>query len=72
MADNKEANTSRPGETQPTMAEYKKAQARVRDLVDRRRQLERRLVSYAISFLCFNVYSCCGSSLNMLIDEISS
>ncbi|KAM0262358.1 hypothetical protein ACHAQJ_001827 [Trichoderma viride] len=27
------------------MAEYKKAQARVRDLVDRRRQLERRLAS---------------------------
>jgi chromatin modification-related protein EAF6 len=45
MADNKQTNTSRPGEAQPTMAEYKKAQARVRDLVDRRRQLERRLVS---------------------------
>ncbi|KAK1241599.1 hypothetical protein MKX08_001573 [Trichoderma sp. CBMAI-0020] len=45
MADNKQATTSRPGEAQPTMAEYKKAQARVRDLVDRRRQLERRLAS---------------------------
>ncbi|KAL7899983.1 histone acetyltransferase subunit NuA4 [Trichoderma sp. SZMC 28014] len=45
MADNKQTSTSRPGEAQPTMAEYKKAQARVRDLVDRRRQLERRLAS---------------------------
>ncbi|KAL7788246.1 histone acetyltransferase subunit NuA4 [Trichoderma ceciliae] len=45
MADNKQPITSRPGEAQPTMAEYKKAQARVRDLVDRRRQLERRLAS---------------------------
>ncbi|KAH6608757.1 chromatin modification eaf6 [Trichoderma cornu-damae] len=45
MADNKPTLPSRPGEAQPTMAEYKKAQARVRDLVDRRRQLERRLAS---------------------------
>lgn len=50
MADNKQTSTSRPGEAQPTMAEYKKAQARVRDLVDRRRQLERRLVSFATDF----------------------
>lgn len=64
MADNKQATTSRPGEAQPTMAEYKKAQARVRDLVDRRRQLERRLVSFAVGFLCFNVYTCCGASFN--------
>ncbi|KAL7925018.1 histone acetyltransferase subunit NuA4 [Trichoderma austrokoningii] len=45
MADDKQTTTTRPGEAQPTMAEYKKAQARVRDLVDRRRQLERRLAS---------------------------
>ncbi|RFU76219.1 chromatin modification eaf6 [Trichoderma arundinaceum] len=45
MAENKQAIPSRPGEAQPPMAEYKKAQARVRDLVDRRRQLERRLAS---------------------------
>lgn len=56
MADSKQAITSRPGEAQPTMAEYKKAQARVRDLVDRRRQLERRLVSFAISFSCLFLF----------------
>lgn len=53
MADNKQAIASRSGEAQPTMAEYKKAQARVRDLVDRRRQLERRLVSFAISIYAY-------------------
>lgn len=50
MAENKQTIASRPSEAQPTMAEYKKAQARVRDLVDRRRQLERRLVSLRLSF----------------------
>ncbi|PHH88206.1 hypothetical protein CDD83_7841 [Cordyceps sp. RAO-2017] len=41
MADNKQ-NSSASGAT-PTMAEYKKAQARVRDLVERRRTQERKL-----------------------------
>lgn len=56
MADNKQAITSRPSEAQPTMAEYKKAQLRVRDLVDRRRQLERRLVSLCL-FLGFTAFA---------------
>jgi chromatin modification-related protein EAF6 len=51
MADKKQATTSRASEAQPTMAEYKKAQARVRDLVDRRRQLERRLVSFILHLM---------------------
>ncbi|TFA98571.1 Chromatin modification-related protein eaf6, partial [Trichoderma ghanense] len=51
MADKKQATTSRPSEAQPTMAEYKKAQARVRDLVDRRRQLERRLAAMEESIM---------------------
>ncbi|CEJ90749.1 Putative Histone acetyltransferase subunit NuA4 [[Torrubiella] hemipterigena] len=36
---------SGPGDIMPTQTEYKKSQARVRDLVDKRRQLERRLNS---------------------------
>ena len=43
MADNKQTPGS--GEVAPTVAEYKKSQARVRDLVEKRRALERRLVS---------------------------
>ncbi|KAI5466795.1 histone acetyltransferase subunit NuA4-domain-containing protein [Mariannaea sp. PMI_226] len=43
MAENKQANAAGSGAGQPTMAEYKKAQARVRDLVEKRRLLERRL-----------------------------
>lgn len=69
MADNIQASTSRPGEAQPTMAEYKKAQARVRDLVDRRRQLERRLVSFAIDFLSLSLL---WRIVQLLINEISS
>lgn len=34
-----------PGELMPTQTEYKKSQLRVRELVEKRRQLERRLVS---------------------------
>lgn len=41
MADNKVGG---PGENQPTMTEYKKSQARVRDLIEKRRMLDRRLV----------------------------
>lgn len=33
-----------PGELMPTQTEYKKSQLRVRELVEKRRQLERRLV----------------------------
>ncbi|KAL7912138.1 histone acetyltransferase subunit NuA4 [Trichoderma velutinum] len=51
MADNRQTIASRPSEAQPTMAEYKKAQARVRDLVDRRRQLERRLAAMEESII---------------------
>jgi hypothetical protein len=43
MTDNKQAPGA--GETAPTVAEYKKSQARVRELVEKRRALERRLVS---------------------------
>lgn len=43
MTDNKQAPGS--GEVAPTVAEYKKSQARVRELVEKRRALERRLVS---------------------------
>ncbi|KAM3546676.1 hypothetical protein ARSEF1564_000509 [Beauveria bassiana] len=41
MADNKRAGASEG--PQPTMTEYKKSQARVRELVEKRRLLERRL-----------------------------
>ncbi|KAM3480296.1 hypothetical protein MY8738_005048 [Beauveria namnaoensis] len=41
MADNKRAGASEG--PQPTMTEYKKSQARVRELVEKRRVLERRL-----------------------------
>jgi chromatin modification-related protein EAF6 len=44
MAENKQGNAAGSGAGQPTMAEYKKAQARVRELVEKRRLLERRLV----------------------------
>lgn len=43
MADNKQAPGA--GEAAPTTAEYKKAQARVRELVEKRRGLDRKLVS---------------------------
>lgn len=43
MADNKPGSAA-AGEAQPTMAEYKKSQARVRELVEKRRLLERRMV----------------------------
>jgi hypothetical protein len=43
MADNKQAPGA--GEAAPTAAEYKKAQARVRELVEKRRGLDRKLVS---------------------------
>lgn len=42
MADNKQGAVGEG--PQPTMTEYKKSQARVRELVDKRRLLERRLV----------------------------
>lgn len=46
MADHlKQGTTAGPNKPQPRMAEYKKSQARVRDLVEKRRLLERRLVS---------------------------
>lgn len=41
MADNKQG--SGPGPL-PTLAEYKKSQARVRELIEKRRVLEKRLV----------------------------
>ncbi|KAH6898826.1 histone acetyltransferase subunit NuA4-domain-containing protein [Thelonectria olida] len=43
MAENKQGNAAGSGAGHPTMAEYKKAQARVRELVEKRRLLERRL-----------------------------
>ncbi|KAK0392478.1 hypothetical protein NLU13_1973 [Sarocladium strictum] len=42
MTDNKQAPGA--GEAAPTVAEYKKSQARVRELVEKRRAIERRLV----------------------------
>lgn len=42
MEDGKQGNAAG---APPAMAEYKKAQARVRELVERRRTQERRLVS---------------------------
>jgi hypothetical protein len=42
MADKKQAPGA--GEVAPTVAEYKKSQARVRELVEKRRALERQLV----------------------------
>lgn len=41
MADNKQGSGSGP---LPTLAEYKKSQARVRELIEKRRVLEKRLV----------------------------
>jgi chromatin modification-related protein EAF6 len=47
MTDSKQANAgAASSEAQPTMAEYKKAQARVRELVEKRRAMERRLVGF--------------------------
>ncbi|KAI8725059.1 Chromatin modification-related protein EAF6 [Fusarium sp. LHS14.1] len=43
MAEKKTGNAVGSGAGQVTMSEYKKAQARVRDLVEKRRLLERRL-----------------------------
>lgn len=43
-----------PGENQPTMTEYKKSQARVRDLIEKRRMLDRRLVGAIIRL--FNIF----------------
>ncbi|CAM1507067.1 Fc.00g067080.m01.CDS01 [Cosmosporella sp. VM-42] len=43
MADKNHAGASSATEPQPTVAEYKKAQARVRDLVEKRKTLEKRL-----------------------------
>ncbi|KAH8736961.1 histone acetyltransferase subunit NuA4-domain-containing protein [Ilyonectria robusta] len=43
MAERKQGIAGGSGAGQPTMSEYKKAQARVRDLVEKRRLLERRL-----------------------------
>jgi chromatin modification-related protein EAF6 len=44
MAERKQSNGAAAGTGQVTMSEYKKAQARVRDLVEKRRMLEKRLV----------------------------
>lgn len=41
MADNKQGPATGPS---PTLAEYKKSQAKVRELVEKRRVLEKRLV----------------------------
>ncbi|KAG7420735.1 histone acetyltransferase subunit NuA4-domain-containing protein [Fusarium sp. MPI-SDFR-AT-0072] len=43
MAERKPSNGAAAGTGQVTMSEYKKAQARVRDLVEKRRMLEKRL-----------------------------
>ncbi|KAF9765541.1 hypothetical protein IL306_002156 [Fusarium sp. DS 682] len=43
MAERKQSSGAAAGTGQVTMSEYKKAQARVRDLVEKRRILERRL-----------------------------
>ncbi|EXM10869.1 chromatin modification-like protein EAF6 [Fusarium odoratissimum NRRL 54006] len=43
MAERKPSNGAVAGTGQVTMSEYKKAQARVRDLVEKRRMLEKRL-----------------------------
>ncbi|RKL40560.1 hypothetical protein BFJ72_g6161 [Fusarium proliferatum] len=43
MAERKASNGAVAGTGQVTMSEYKKAQARVRDLVEKRRMLEKRL-----------------------------
>lgn len=45
MSEHKQGSGS--AESAPTVAEYKKSQARVRELVERRRGLERRLVRTA-------------------------
>lgn len=45
MAD-KHGSASGAADAQPTMAEYKKAQARVRELIEKRKLLERRLVGH--------------------------
>ena len=53
MAENKAVNASgSSSEAQPTTAEYKKSQARVRDLVEKRRAMERRLVSFCAVQQC--------------------
>lgn len=46
MADGKHGGASGPGDAPPTMNEYKKAQTRVRELIEKRKLLERRLVGY--------------------------
>lgn len=50
MAERKQPNGTGGANGQVTMSEYKKAQARVRDLVEKRRMLERRLVSFLMRF----------------------
>lgn len=59
MAERKAGNAVGSGAGQVTMSEYKKAQARVRDLVEKRRLLERRLVSFESPMI---VTSACANS----------
>ena len=45
MAESKPGTSAVASDAPPTVAEYKKSQQRVRELIERRRQLERHLVS---------------------------
>lgn len=63
MAERKQGIVGGSGAGQPTMSEYKKAQARVRDLVEKRRLLERRLVRSMV--LAWRYFVCFGALLTL-------